>query len=507
MRVPRMIVAVLVLLAALLPRHAAAQAENFNFPQNHDPTFGNQLGIPPLGNFDWWLEGHGVRGRRATTGVEVLQAFGFNLVFQDSCFGAGTNMFVDIYVNDRQVGSEALPNNINACNFALPPIQKVYDLSSNPIAGLGNGREFEVRFQIRGAMTPLSGFFTFYRIDINAPQVSFAGVLTGDEEPPPPPPPPVDEHGNVIARIATAETNLAGHVSTEGATTRSAVQSVRDALGIVENNVNASIAGAVLKVNAETALGISNLATQLGVQTQDLALAIQGNGNAVATLQKALEEKLLPEVLRGQDLTKLTAARVEEVGNSFFEKTLGQVLSAGTGIVGLMSGGSLLPVASFVQKSIMEVVNGNLRPDRIAKKAMAEFNRGVKKLKKLFSMGPAFSLPWERGAVEAITFGFAAETVDIPEFPVEAIYDRMLGADKEEDNAYGAYVWFERAYQTLVRPEEKHDQHDNDCRDPKHRHYDRDRDEWDRERTEWDKKKQDWEREKKDLEKKNKGGR
>jgi hypothetical protein len=327
----------------------------------------------------------------------------------------------------------------------------------------------------------------------------------------------------VIARIDQAEGNLTQHVSSEGGNTRSAIQSVRDALGIVEGNVEASIAGAVLKVNSETAAGIGTLATQLGVHAQDLAFAIKGNGTAIDKVQQSIEAKLLPEILKGQDLTQLTTAKVEKVGNDFFEKTLGQVLSAGTGIVGMFSGGALLPVASFVQKSIMEVVNGKLRPDRVFKRAMAEFNRGIKKVKKLFSMGPAFSLPWDRGAIEAMTFGFAAETVDIPEFQVEEIYDRMLGPDKEEDNAYGAYVWFERAYQTLVRDEHthKHDHHDKDCHDPRHHDWDRDRDDWEREKKAWEKKKGDWdrergnwerdrgnwEREKKELEKKIKGGR
>jgi hypothetical protein len=351
--------------------------------------------------------------------------------------------------------------------------------------------------------------------------VSFAGTLTGDgggdgDPPPPPPPPPVDEHGNVIARIGQAEATLSGQISSDGSTTRTALQSVRDALGIVENNIEASIAGAVLRVNSETSLGISNLAAQLGVQSQDLAFAIKGNGIAIEKVQQSIEAKLLPEILKGQDLTQITQAKVDEVGNNF----LGQVLSAGTGVLGFFSGGALLPVAGFVQNAIMEVVNGKLRPDRIVKKAMAEFNRGLKRVKKLFSMsGPAFSLPWERHAVEAITLGFAADTVDIPEFPADPAMEKLLGPDREEDTAYGAYLWFQRAYQTLVRPEDKHPQHDGDCHDPKHNHYDRDRDDWDRERKEWEKKKQDWdrdrnnwerdkdnwEREKKDLEKKAKG--
>lgn len=475
MRSPRLFLAVVALLAALVPNQAAAQAETFNFPQNHDTTFGDMLGIPPLGRFDWWREGHGVHGLRQTSNIEVLHAFGFNLVFQESCFGPNTNMFLDVYVNDRQVGSVQLPNQFQACNFTPPPVQADFDLSGSPIEGIGGGKQFDVRFQLRGTMTPGNEAFFFYRIDINASQVAFAGETTDDDDdpPPPPPPPPVDEHGNVIARIDQAESNLTAHVSSEGTNTRSAIDSVRNALGIVEGNVNASIAGAVLKVNSETAAGIGNLANLLGIQTQDLAFAIKGNGDAIEKVQKSIEDKMLPEILKGQDLTKLTTAKVEEVGNSFFEKTLEQALSAGTGMLSLFSGGTLLPVAGFLQKSIMSVVSGNLRPDRVAKKAMAEFNRGLKRVKKLFSFNAAFELPWDRTAVEAITLGMAAETVDIPEFPVDPAFDFLLGPDTEEDNAFGAYRWFQRSYQTLVSPDDEkwhagHLHKDGMCLDPRH---------------------------------------
>jgi hypothetical protein len=474
---PKLFLGVLALLAALVPSQAAAQAETFNFPQNHDTTFGDQLGIPPLGNFDWWLEGQGVRGRRQTTGIDQLTAFGFTLVFQPSCFGAGTNMFLDLYVNDRQVGSVPLPNAISACNFDVLPVSGDFDLSASPIPALNGGHEFEVRYQVRGTMTLLGSLFSFYRIDTSTSRIALAGVTTDDDDDdddPPPPPPPPDDDADVLNRIGQAETNLTGHISTEGGTTRTAIQSVRDALGIVENNLDASIAGAVLKVNSETALGIGNLATQLGISTQDLALAIKGNGNALEKVQKTLEDKMMPEILKGQDLTKLTQAKVEEVGNSLFEKTLESALSAGTGMLSLFSGGTLLPVAGFLQKSIMSVINGNLRPDRIAKKAMAEFNRGLKRVKKLFSFNSAFDLPWgDRAAIEAITFGMAAETVDIPEFAVDAAYDSLLGPDTEENSAYGAYLWFQRAYQTLVQPDGYgwHDGHlhrSGECLDPRH---------------------------------------
>jgi hypothetical protein len=479
MKSPKLILAVTAIVAALLPSNAAAQAEVFNFPQNHDTVFGDQIGaVPNQGNFAWWLDGQGVRGRRQTTNIERLEAFGFNLVFEPSCMFAGAAMFLDVYVNDRQLDSVPMPAEVFPCNSDVPPIQKQYDLSANPILGLTGGKEFEVRFQLRGTSSiPCCGLAVFYRLNTSSSTVAFAGTFTddgGDDDPPPPPPPPVDEHGNVIARIDQAEGSLIGHIGSDGTTTRTAIQSVREALGVVEGNLDASIAGAVLKVNSETALGIGNLATQLGLSTQDLALAIKGNGNALEKVQKTLEDKMMPELLKGHDLQQLTQAKVEEVGNSFFEKTLEQALSAGTGMLSLFSGGTLLPVAGFLQKSIMSVVNGNLRPDRIAKKAMAEFNRGLKRVKKLFSFNGAFDLPWgDRAAIEAITFGMAAETVDIPEFAVDAAYDALLGPDTEENTAYGAYVWFQRAYQTLVQPDGYgwHDGHmhrSGECLDPRH---------------------------------------
>jgi hypothetical protein len=475
---PRRLCLALVLVATLFPALAAAQApETFNFPQGHDQVFGDNLF---LGNFNWYAQGHGVRGRRTAAGFDTLDAIGFNLLMGPSCMIQGTNVTLDVYVNDRFVGNVPMPGMI-ACNTIPQPVQGSFDLSGSPIPGQGTGKEFEIRFQLTGTtMPPCCGAsVVFYNIDTNGSTIALAGHLDGDDgddddDPPPPPPPPVDEHGNVIARIDLAEGNLTGHITSEGTTTRSAIESVRNALGIVEGNLDASIAGAVLKVNSETAIGIGNLATQLGISTQDLALAIKGNGNALDKVQKSLEEKMLPEILKGQDLTKLTQAKVEEVGNSLFEKTLEQALSAGTGMLSLFSGGTLLPVAGFLQQSIMSVVNGNLRPDRIAKKAMAEFNRGLKRVKKLFSFNGAFDLPWgDRAAIEAITFGMAAETVDIPEFAVPAAYDSLLGPDTEEDSAYGAYLWFQRAYQTLVQPDGYgwHDGHlhrSGECLDPRH---------------------------------------
>lgn len=457
MKSPKAVLTMLTLLAALLATPAAAQ-ETFSFPQEHDTVFGDGLFF---GSFNWYQQGQGVHGRRIAAAIEQLDAFGFNLLLGPSCIFAGTNMTLDVYVNDRFVGNVNLPPQI-LCNSVAGPIQGTFDLSSNPIPGQGTGKEFDIRFQLTGTSSPpCCGFTVFYNIDTNNSTIALAGHLN-----------PVGGGGGgdtgggsggsggggtvdnteVLNRIGQAESNLTSAIGGDGSTTRSAIQQVRDSLGIVEGHVDASIASAVLKVNTETALGIEKLAAQLGVPTQDLAFAIKGNGDATAKIQQAIENKLLPEVLKANQGIAITQDVVQKAGDNFLES----MLSAGTGVLSMWSGGALLPVAGFVQKSIMSVVNGALRPDRIVNKAMAEFNRGLKRIKKLFAMnGPAFSLPGERNALEAITFGMAAETitVDIPEFPVDPKYDQMLGPDKEEDNAFGAFIWMQRAYQTLVRPE------------------------------------------------------
>lgn len=461
---PRALLAVLGLTATLLASPAAAQSpETFNFPQEHDQVFGDGLF---LGNFKWYQQGQGVHGRRTVAGFDTLDAFGFTLLLNESCIFPGTSMTLDVYVNDHFVGNVGLPSSI-LCNSVAGPIQGTFDLSGSPIAGQGTGKEFDIRFQLTGTSTPpCCNLFVFYNIDTNNSTIALAGHISGGSGG------GGDDgggsggggggggtvdNGEVLNRIGQAESNLNGTITNEGSTTRSAIQQVKDALGIVEGHVDASIASAVLKVNGETALGIEKLAAQLGVPTQDLALAIKGNGDATAKVQQAIESKLLPEILKANQGIALTQESVTKAGDNFLE----QMLATGTGVLSMWSGGALLPVASFVQKSIMSVVNGALRPDRIFNKAMAEFNRGVKRLKKLFSMGPAFSLPWERSAVEAITLGFSAESmvIDIPEFPVDPIYDKMLGPDKEEDTPFGAFLWFQRAYQTLVRPEHDHGNH------------------------------------------------
>lgn len=464
MRSPKVFFAALALAAALTAPAVAHAQETFNFPQEHDTVFGDGFFF---GNFNWYKQGQGVHGRRIAANIEQLDAFAFTLMFGPSCIVDGTNMTLDVYINDRFVGNVPLPGMIPCAT--PPPIQGSFDLSSNPIPGQGTGKEFDIRFQLTGtSMAPCCGIsFVSYFIDTVNSTVALAGHLNsggGDGG-------GGDDGGGsgggggggtvdnseVLNRIGQAESNLSGAISGEGTTTRSAIQQVRDALGIVEGNVNAGIASAVLHVNAETALGIEKLATQLGISTSDLSFAIKGNGDAIGKVQKSIEDKLMPEVLKANQGIGITQEKVKELGDSFFERSMGEILSAGTGVLSMWTGGAILPVANFVQKSIMSVVNGALRPDRIVNKAMAEFNRGLKRIKKLFSFNAAFDLPWgDRAALDAITFGVAAETVDIPEFAVDPKYDQMLGPDKEEDNAFGAYQWFERAYQTLVRPE-----HDN----------------------------------------------
>ena len=63
-------------------------------------------------------------------------------------------MTLDVYVNDRSVGNVPMPNDIQ-CNSLAAPIQGQFDLSSNPIAGQGSGKEFEIRFQLTGTADKL----------------------------------------------------------------------------------------------------------------------------------------------------------------------------------------------------------------------------------------------------------------------------------------------------------------------------------------------------------------
>lgn len=74
----------LVLLLVALSRPASAQvAETFSFPQTHDTAFGANLF---LGNFFWFADGDGVRGRRVSTQqIASLESFGFNLFLGPSC--------------------------------------------------------------------------------------------------------------------------------------------------------------------------------------------------------------------------------------------------------------------------------------------------------------------------------------------------------------------------------------------------------------------------------------
>ena len=517
MKSPKAILTVFALVASLLAAPAAAQSpETFNFPQEHDTVFGDNL---VFGNFHWFQQGQGVHGRRTVTGFDTLDAFGFNLLLQDSCIFAGTSMTLDVYVNDHFVGNVGLPSQI-LCNSAAGPIQGTFDLSGSPIAGLGTGKEFDIRFQLTGQSSPpCCGFAVFYNIDTNNSTIAMAGHMSGGSGGG-----GGDNGGGgsgggggggggtvdnsaVLDRIGVAESNLTGSITGEATTTRSAIQQVKDSLGIVEGHVDASIASAVLRVNGETALGIEKLAAQLGVPTQDLAFAIKGNGDATAKIQKTIEDKLLPEVLKANQGIAITQASVEKVGNSFLE----QVLSAGTGILSAWSGGALLPVAGFLQQSILSVVNGALRPDKIVNKAMAEFNRGLKRIKKLFAMnnGPAFSLPSDRNALEAMTFGMAADAppsaADIPFFVVDEKYDQMLGPDKEEDNAFGAFIWFSRAYQTLTRPDRDNGNHyayghdKDDGHEPDRASWAQERSDWERLKAQYDQDKANWAKEKADL--------
>ncbi|OFW02513.1 MAG: hypothetical protein A3I61_15935 [Acidobacteria bacterium RIFCSPLOWO2_02_FULL_68_18] len=101
-----------------------------------------------------------------------------------------------------------------------------------------------------------------------------------------------------------------------------------------------------------------------------------------------------------------------------------------------MTGGGILQVADFVRQSIDQVITGNLRPDRIVRRAVAEFNRGLRRLRRIFRMA--------EGEPDAARL--ASALADIPGGDEAA-----AGPDTESEDIFGAYVWFERAYQTLVK--------------------------------------------------------
>lgn len=178
---------------------------------------------------------------------------------------------------------------------------------------------------------------------------------------------------------------------------------------------------------------------QLGVQAGDLAMAIKGNGAAIANVQKGIEEKLLPEILKTNQNVLTNANAIREVSNNFLDRMLGQALSIGGRIIDFYAGDGIMQVANFVKRSIDQVINGNLRPDRVIRRAVAEFNRGLRRLRRIFS----------RGGLQAA--GTNAEFAALLEADLPGGDETGLEADTEEEDIFGAYVWFERAYQTLVK--------------------------------------------------------
>ena len=100
------------LLVLLVSGTAAAdtRAEVFAFPQVHDTAFGPQRPPIPLGEFDWFAQGDGARGRRiSTNGIASVEAVGFNLFLGDSCVGPNGAMVIELYLNDRLVGETPMP--------------------------------------------------------------------------------------------------------------------------------------------------------------------------------------------------------------------------------------------------------------------------------------------------------------------------------------------------------------------------------------------------------------
>ncbi len=250
---------------------AQVLSEVFAFPQGHDTTFGQNLFLGP---FFWFAQGDGARGDRiSTNGIASVEAVGFTLFLGPSCVFNG-QMVIELYVNDRKVGETPMPPAILCNSTPAAPVSASFNISNDPIAGTGVDRNvYEFRIQLRGTLLPIPDLFTFYKIDTSNSNIAIAGAP--EPPPPPPPPPPLDPHPGivdqiifsedaVVGQIVGSEGNINANVVAQGDRAVSAVDAVRAALGIVEGNVQASIAGAVLSVNSTVAAGIDTLPNVLG---------------------------------------------------------------------------------------------------------------------------------------------------------------------------------------------------------------------------------------------------
>ena len=230
------------------------------------------------------------------------------------------------------------------------------------------------------------GLFTFYRIDTTNSDIAIAGQpedapAPTPDDPPPPPPPPPDPHPGIIdqiifsedhvtGQIVQTESNINENVSAQSDRAVSAFDAVRNALGIVEDNVQASIAGAVLNVNSTVASGIDRLAQRLGVPTQQLATAIQGNADALDTVQQTIVDQVI-----GPLREKIEADEIRIIANN---------LSGGIRNHDSFRPESLLKVVPIVGDAIQLFELLGIRPQSVVNRARAEFSRGLRKLRGRF---------------------------------------------------------------------------------------------------------------------------
>lgn len=360
------------------------------------------------------------------------------MVFKDSCLLIGAQAPVlDFYLNDALVGSAPMPNTLPGfppCNSMPPPMSVSFDVTP-AIAALNEGPEYEFRIQMRGSM-PLvgGGLFTFYYIDNALSRVSISGT--------------VDDGGGsgggggggggggstdlsgVISQVQQTEQNVIANDNANATAHTTALDAVRNALGITNDTLQTQ-ASALLGLNSTTAVGFANLSSQLGVNAADLASAIRGNGTAIENVQKSIAEQIILKLDR-------QGATLDQVKEEFTNNALGTALSIGGRLLSFMTPVGILGVADFVRGSIDKVISGNLRPDRIVKRAVAEFNRGLRRLRRIFRVSAS--------PLTAEDQRMATALADLPGGD-----DSLAGPDTESEDIFGAYVYFERAYQTLVK--------------------------------------------------------
>ncbi len=115
----------------------------------------------------------------------------------------------------------------------------------------------------------------------------------------------------------------------------------------------------------------------------------------------------------------------------------------------------MLKVVPIVGDAILLFETLGIRPNNVVNRARAQFNRGLRKLRKLFiTVSPVED-------ARALTYFEAG--VSGMDGPFVSYISADNGDDRDDDeDLFGAYVLMERAYQTLVEGQEDDDDDDED---------------------------------------------